>query len=405
MRLGSAKNNGNSIKLSLPDQLSKPTCVKLAEVMQDTNRPPKRRTPPWILGGVVLILLTFLILLQTSTIWKNFTVESASDTLSLYALLSLNFIAFVIFAFILIRSLLKLQRERRALQLGSKLKSKLLFYFVAVNVLPIIAMAFYSYLYMNRAFDRWSTEIPNNTIQAAQNVQNQAIANQIIKLQETGRIIVGLLNKQEINNEKLAKIVEEGNLTYLSVVSKEGRILAKSERELAPEQKTELNKIIELINQNKLNEPVLQDGVGFDAAKADFADGRELVIVPDLKSEENVSQLIKDSSADFEKLKQDQYTVRQIGLSTLGLITFLLIFASSWTALYVARGLTVPIKALAEGADEIAHGNFSHRVEVLAEDELALLVTTFNQMSAILEANSNELSERRKYIETVLQSL
>jgi two-component system, NtrC family, nitrogen regulation sensor histidine kinase NtrY len=97
--------------------------------------------------------------------------------------------------------------------------------------------------------------------------------------------------------------------------------------------------------------------------------------------------------------------VRQIGLSTLGLLTFLLIFASSWTAFYIARGLTVPIKALAEGADEIAHGNFAHRVEVLAEDELALLVTAFNQMSARLEANSAELSERRKYIETVLQSL
>lgn len=72
---------------------------------------------------------------------------------------------------------------------------------------------------------------------------------------------------------------------------------------------------------------------------------------------------------------------------------------------YIARGLTVPIKALAEGADKIARGNLAHRVSVLAEDELALLVLTFNQMSAKLEANSAELEERRKYIETVLQSL
>jgi PAS domain S-box-containing protein len=97
--------------------------------------------------------------------------------------------------------------------------------------------------------------------------------------------------------------------------------------------------------------------------------------------------------------------VRQIGFSTLGVLTFLLIFASSWTALYIARGLTVPIKALAEGADKIAQGNFGHRVEVLAEDELALLVDSFNQMSAKLEENSAELEDRRRYIETVLQSL
>jgi two-component system, NtrC family, nitrogen regulation sensor histidine kinase NtrY len=67
--------------------------------------------------------------------------------------------------------------------------------------------------------------------------------------------------------------------------------------------------------------------------------------------------------------------------------------------------LTVPIKALAEGADEIARGNLSHRVDVIAEDELDLLVGAFNEMSSRLEANSAELLERRRYIETVLESL
>src|SRR4029079_1903331 len=108
---------------------------------------------------------------------------------------------------------------------------------------------------------------------------------------------------------------------------------------------------------------------------------------------------------ELDQLKEQQITVRQIGILTLGVLTFLLIFASSWTAFYIARGLTVPIKALAEGADEIAQGNLSHRVDVFAEDELGLLVSTFNAMSAKLEENSAELSERRTYIETVLQSL
>ncbi|MDQ3133009.1 MAG: ATP-binding protein, partial [Acidobacteriota bacterium] len=109
--------------------------------------------------------------------------------------------------------------------------------------------------------------------------------------------------------------------------------------------------------------------------------------------------------AEFDKLKEKQINIRQIGLLTLGVLTFLLIFASSWTAFHIARGLTVPIKALAQGADEIAQGNLAHRVEVLAEDELALLVASFNQMSAKLEENSAELEERRRYIETILQSL
>jgi PAS domain S-box-containing protein len=57
------------------------------------------------------------------------------------------------------------------------------------------------------------------------------------------------------------------------------------------------------------------------------------------------------------------------------------------------------------GAGEIAKGNLSYRVDVLAEDELAILVNAFNEMSATLEANAIELAERRKYIETVLETL
>jgi nitrogen fixation/metabolism regulation signal transduction histidine kinase len=124
-----------------------------------------------------------------------------------------------------------------------------------------------------------------------------------------------------------------------------------------------------------------------------------------VRSERNVSHVVENSLIEFEKLKQKQVTIRYLGLLTLGVLTFLLIFASSWTAFYIARGLTVPLKALAEGADRIARGDLAHRVDVFAEDELALLVSTFNQMSAKLEENSFELFERRRYIETVLQSL
>ncbi len=76
-----------------------------------------------------------------------------------------------------------------------------------------------------------------------------------------------------------------------------------------------------------------------------------------------------------------------------------------WIAFYVARGLTTPIKALAEGAGEIAAGKLGHHVDVLAEDELAILVNAFNDMSAKLQANAVELADRQRYIETILHAL
>src|SRR5215468_10312380 len=111
--------------------------LNLAE-MQNPQGNKKRRGFPWLMGLLVLALLAMLVILQSSNLWKSFSIETASDTLLMYGLSSLNFIAFMIFGFIFLRSVVRLIRERRALQLGSKIKSRLLMYFVAMSLLPII---------------------------------------------------------------------------------------------------------------------------------------------------------------------------------------------------------------------------------------------------------------------------
>ncbi len=373
--------------------------------MKDEISKPKKTTPPWLLGIIVVISFTLLVLLQSSNVWRNLSVETANDTVLLYALSSLNFFALVIFGFIFTRSILKLARERRALQLGSKLKTRLLLYFIAISILPIIAMAVFSYLFMNRALERWFTQIPEDVVRKAGEMQNQAIKDQNLKLIETAAMLANVLNSREIGQEELKSISSAGNLTRIEILSETGALIAESEKQLDSGQKTELDKTVQYIRENKFFDPALSDGRGFDAAVAKFSDGRILVVVPDLRPNENLTQLVDSSLAQFDSLKEKNITIRQIGLLTLGVLTFLLIFASSWAAFYVAKGLTRPIRALAEGADELARGNLTHRVEVLAEDELELLVAAFNQMSETLVRNSDELGERRKYIETVLQSL
>jgi two-component system, NtrC family, nitrogen regulation sensor histidine kinase NtrY len=248
----------------------------------------RRRKTPWVVGTLMVASLAMLAVLQMSNLWKSFTIETSSDLIVLYALMTLNFFALIVFAFIFLRSIIKLARERRTFELGAKIKTRLLAYFVLVSLLPILAMASFSYLFMNRALDRWFSTIPQQVIRQARSANEPAIDN---------------------------------------------------------------------------------------------------------------------SLAELDRLSQQQKTIRSLALSTLGVLTFLLIFASTWIAFYVARGLTTPIKALAEGAGEIAAGNLKHRVTVLAEDELGILVDAFNEMSARLEANAAELAERRRYIETVLETL
>lgn len=367
------------------------------------NKP--RRISPWILGAFVLVSLTVLILLQTSNLWKDFSVETASDTLLLYALSSLNFIAFVIFGFIFLRSIIKLARERRAFQLGAKIKTRLLLYFFMISLLPIIAMAGFSYLFMNRALERWFTQIPENVVREARSVQARSTADQHAELVNTARMIAASYENRELTEAELERLAAAGGLLRIELLSPENELIAKGGSELDPDERAAHAAEIMLVREGDFDASVLSDGVGIDAAVVSFADGRRLVMIPNLLADQSVSGMVDSALREFDLLKEKQITVRQVGLLTLGVLTFFLIFASSWTAFYIARGLTAPIKALAEGADEIAQGNFAHRVDVLAEDELALLVANFNQMSERLEANSDELNERQKYIETVLESL
>ena len=379
-------------------------CVKLAFVEKEAVQ-KRRRFSPWILGISVFILLTVLILLQSSNLWKTFSVDTASDTLLLYALSSLNFIAFVIFGFIFLRSIIKLARERRAFQLGARIKTRLLLYFAAISLLPIIAMAGFSYLFMNRALERWFSQIPENVVLGAREVESQALQVQSAKLDETARMIGTIIEKNGIGNIDLRAVADAGNMTLIELSSRDNKVLERFERPLAAAQKAELDLDLAGVRGGGEGETNLRDGKGFDASVFRFADGRRLLIVPGAAEGKGITQLVDSSLNELDRLKAQQIIVRQVGFLTLGVLTFLLIFASSWMAFYIARGITVPIKALAVGADEIAQGNLAHRVDVFAEDELALLVTAFNQMSAKLEENSAEINEGRRYIETVLQSL
>ena len=94
----------------------------------EKSKPDRRKTA--ILTGIfVVVSFVVLFLLQTSNLWKDFSVQTASDTLLLYALSSLNFFAFIIFGFIFLRSVLKLVRSGGSYSLV-RIKTRLFFTFL-----------------------------------------------------------------------------------------------------------------------------------------------------------------------------------------------------------------------------------------------------------------------------------
>jgi PAS domain S-box-containing protein len=185
-------------------------------------------------------------------------------------------------------------------------------------------------------------------------------------------------------------------------------------------QRDELNGVLQRAHDpNAQASETLSDGKGFDLSAVPLTGSLRLILVPHRLGDTDINDTIAGSQREYQHLLQRQRKVRLLGLSTLGLMTLLLLFASTWVAIHLARGLAAPIRSLAEASKEVARGNLAHRVDTIADDELALLAESFNQMTAELEENRGHieegatalrdknlaLEERRNYIETVLESL
>jgi two-component system, NtrC family, nitrogen regulation sensor histidine kinase NtrY len=81
--------------------------------------------------------------------------------------------------------------------------------------------------------------------------------------------------------------------------------------------------------------------------------------------------------------------------------------------------VTVPIQSLAEATRELSRGNFEHRIDVRAQDELGTLIRSFNRMSEQLGEGRRQINEfthsleqavdererRRKLMEAILENI
>jgi two-component system, NtrC family, nitrogen regulation sensor histidine kinase NtrY len=101
------------------------------------------------------------------------------------------------------------------------------------------------------------------------------------------------------------------------------------------------------------------------------------------------------------------------------LLTMMVLFVTTWLALFLSKIVTRPLAALAEATQAISRGQLDYRVDVRAADEIGDLVRSFNRMAEDLEASrrqietsSHELSaaneefdQRRRQMETILESI
>jgi PAS domain S-box-containing protein len=132
-----------------------------------------------------------------------------------------------------------------------------------------------------------------------------------------------------------------------------------------------------------------------------------------------ISSEIQRETQKYNELSHRRKAEKRIYVSMLWLLTLLILFMATWFALFFSKQVTIPIQALANATHEVAQGNLGFQVAARADDELGVLVHSFNQMTqqllenrrAIEQASLNlqqanrQLEERGNTIEAILENI
>ena len=337
----------------------------------------------------------------------------------------LIFVLFVVLTFVLVRNVLKLFAERRLGVLGSKFRTRLVVGSLLLSFLPVIGMFFFAYVLMNRSIDKWFStpveEVRQDTATmatllsqyAAQNARAEAVS--IAARPEMQRAL-GTDNLPAIREElRRHESTLQGGF---AVVLEQGE--AKTSFGAPMEWASLRNKLPKRFLESSATAPLEWENTEYIVGTA-TADEHHMILIamPLPKKFSETVQQIEASQHRYLELAQGRRLVRRTYMAVLLLLTVVVLFATTWLALFLSKLVTRPVVALAEAMQEISRGRLDYRVEVQAADEIGDLVQSFNRMAGELEssrrqidASSRELSganaaleQRRRHMETILESI
>ena len=103
-------------------------------------------------------------------------------------------------------------------------------------------------------------------------------------------------------------------------------------------------------------------------------------------------------------VRDDRTTVQALNSELITLIVEALVFGlviSVLLSFLLSKTLITPIERLTEGAERVADGDFSHKIEVASRDEIGVLTRTFNDMARQLKQTLEEVENERNKLGTL----
>lgn len=370
------------------------------------------------------LLLLALLVAQASFNLKSISPDSNQQLFFFTTLTGTIFLAFVALSVVLGRNLLKLYTERRQGVAGSKFRTRLVVVNLLLSFLPVIAMFWFSYGLMNRSIDKWFSqpveEVRADTAALSAQLYDYAgskassEAESIARTEEFRRAFDS--GNLKAANEELREHLPTLQGGFVIALSRGNEVIGLN----APADWLQLRDLFPVGQAIRGEHPQFQwRQTTYIVGGAAAGEGEILVAMPLPPKFAETARQIQESQQRYVELARQRKLVRRIYLGFLLLLTVLVLFASTWLALFLSKLVNRPVAAIAAGTEAISKGQLDYRVDIRATDELAELVQSFNSMAEQLEssrrqieASSRELGVanqalegRRRYIETILESI
>jgi len=378
-----------------------------------------------ILLAIAVVLLFVVLASQTAFNNTILQADTNQQAIIFYALSLLISLLFVALTFVLARNLLKLFAERRMGVLGSKFRTRMVAGALLLSFVPVMVMYWFAYGLMNRSIDKWfSTPVEEvrsdtqaitslATKYAHQNADAEAAA--IAASPDAERAFSGHGSAGLVSEFQRHEITLQGGF---ALALRDGNAEASFN---IPAPWPVLKGTLPLANVVAGNPTQItwRDRDYTLGAASVQGGGTILVAIPLPPDFSQTVRQVEASQQRYFQWSRERRRVRQTYIGLLLLLTMIVLFVTTWLALFLAKLVTRPLAALAEATQEISRGRLDYRVDVRAADEIGDFVQSFNRMAEELEASrrqlesstrdlavaNTELDQRRRQMEIILESI
>ena len=406
--------------------------------MVETNI-KRRRTI--ITVAAILVLLTALTFVEVYT--RDIKTSSPlANYIIFYSFYNINFILLLVLFFLVIRNLVKLYFERQRKVPGAKFRTKLIVSFFILTIIPSVLLFLFAKVLISQTIEYWFSFPIEHSLKGAievsesyyKNLENDTLH---FSLQLSKSISSGnLLSKNRLSNlrELITAKRKEYNLSSISVYNKRNEEILKVFDPKISGDKFE--KLKPKVFNNAIKGKKITDKkssgkgeliLGITPVRASW-DKKEVLgtVVASYYLPKGISQDIRSISLAFKEYREKDILKKPIAnnyIAMFAIVTLLVIFAAMWFGFQLAKGITIPIQQLAAGTKEVAGGNLNFHIDIESDpesqDEIGILVSSFNQMTEDLRKNkvdlekknvslrttNIELEQKRTYMETVLENI